>query len=254
MRSTGIRMAAMKLSRPRRCLTGTICLITALIAVSSSAFSLPTALQKRRPLSSVAPFVISAKVHPHHQAITTRLRPIVRGGNNRKNYNDFILKSHADRNFSSIQSAGIVTFPFVVLTKAVLASALAFLKILVREIRTLTLHQKVFFLATFIAGFAVGRNWQRVAFWKRFTDVNDIPNAWFGSSAPLLRGRAVSVSDGDTIRFLHQPTRFHPAAIRKEQTEKTSTTALAIRLCTIDTPETGMSIQRCLFQLTIVCC
>jgi hypothetical protein len=46
-------------------------------------------------------------------------------------------------------------------------------------------------------------------------------------------------SDGDTIRFLHTPTRFHPIDLRKEQEEKASATALPIRICTIDTPETA---------------
>jgi endonuclease YncB( thermonuclease family) len=46
----------------------------------------------------------------------------------------------------------------------------------------------------------------------------------------------VTVSDGDTIRFLHTPTPWHPKALRKG--EKASELAMPIRICTIDTPET----------------
>lgn len=133
---------------------------------------------------------------------------------------------------SKYMQSGLVGVPFI---KAIFKSFLAFTKIIVGEIRTLTFHQKVFFAATLAFGFFLGR---LRPFWKRYTDVNEIPNSMFGKGAPVLRGRAVTVTDGDTIRFLHQPTYFHPAVLRKGKKEKASTTALPIRLCTIDTPET----------------
>ena len=64
----------------------------------------------------------------------------------------------------------------------------------------------------------------------------DIPATMFGNNAPILRGRAISVSDGDTLRFLHAPTWFSPTTLRKN--EKASEVAMPIRVCTIDTPET----------------
>ena len=74
-------------------------------------------------------------------------------------------------------------------------------------------------------------------FWKRFEDTMDIPSSYFGPSAPLVPGRAVSVSDGDTIRFLHTPTPWSRTQLIKGK-EKASSVALPIRICTIDAPET----------------
>lgn len=72
---------------------------------------------------------------------------------------------------------------------------------------------------------------------RRMTSVADIPSDSVGPTAPWLRGRVVSVSDGDTIRFLHAPTWFH--ASKLAENEKMSDVALPIRVCTIDTPETA---------------
>ena len=80
-------------------------------------------------------------------------------------------------------------------------------------------------------GYVLGR---QSPFWQRYTRVTDIPRSRFAPK--ILWGRAVSVSDGDTIRFLHQPTPFHPRRLGKGQ--KASELALPIRICTIDTPET----------------
>mmetsp|Transcript_18652 Transcript_18652/g.26315 ORF Transcript_18652/g.26315 Transcript_18652/m.26315 type:complete len:278 (+) Transcript_18652:65-898(+) len=95
---------------------------------------------------------------------------------------------------------------------------------------------------SFVVGYRVGRMKSTVL--TRFTSVSDIPSSYFGScnakdaaAAPILRGRVVSVSDGDTIRFLHVPTWFHSSKIPKD--EKMSSVALPIRICTIDTPETS---------------
>lgn len=72
---------------------------------------------------------------------------------------------------------------------------------------------------------------------RRMTNVADIPSDHIGLSAPWLRGRVVSVSDGDTVRFLHAPTWFHSSTLKED--EKVSDVALPIRICTIDTPETA---------------
>ena len=73
--------------------------------------------------------------------------------------------------------------------------------------------------------------------WRRFTSVADIAAADVGPTAPWLRGRVLTVSDGDTFRFLHTPTMFSSSTL--SDNEKLSETALAVRVCTIDTPETA---------------
>lgn len=88
-------------------------------------------------------------------------------------------------------------------------------------------------LIAFCIGMYYGRG--RLPF-ARFKQVGDIPSHKFGPRARPLAGRAVSVSDGDTIRLLHTPTPFHPTELAPKQ--RTSTNALAVRICTIDTPET----------------
>lgn len=75
--------------------------------------------------------------------------------------------------------------------------------------------------------------------WKRSKSINDIPTSYYGSKGPWLRGRVVSVSDGDTIRFYHVPTRFSSTTIPNDKTTKISDITLPIRVCTIDTPETA---------------
>ena len=59
-----------------------------------------------------------------------------------------------------------------------------------------------------------------------------------GPDSPWLRGRVVSVSDGDTLRFYHLPTRLlHRATLPKGA--KMSDITIPVRVCTIDTPETA---------------
>ena len=98
---------------------------------------------------------------------------------------------------------------------------------------SLTNGQKLLLGAVFGIGFAFVRV---RPFWKRYIQVADIPSSMFGPYAPVLVGRAVSVTDGDTIRFLHRPTPFHPTSLSPGQ--KKSEFALPIRLCSIDTPGT----------------
>lgn len=110
---------------------------------------------------------------------------------------------------------------------------MTFFRLFAKDMRSLTTRQWVWWTLTLAIGYALGRI---PPFWKRYTNVMDIPRSLY--SDRVLWGRAVSVSDGDTIRFLHQPTRWHPKALRKEKQEKASETALPVRICTIDTPET----------------
>jgi micrococcal nuclease len=86
----------------------------------------------------------------------------------------------------------------------------------------------------FVMGVRVGRI---RPVWKRYNQVLDIPSNSIGSDSSFLKGRAITVSDGDTIRFLHTPTWFHPTSL--QEGEKASEVALAVRICTIDTPETA---------------
>lgn len=103
-----------------------------------------------------------------------------------------------------------------------------------RQFQTMTRSQKLTAFCFLAAGFLLGRT---KPFWTRYTAVIDIPSSYFGPDAPVLTGRAVRVSDGDTIRFLHTPTPFHSKELQKG--EKSSKVALPIRICTIDTPETA---------------
>ncbi|KAL7563250.1 hypothetical protein ACA910_015741 [Epithemia clementina (nom. ined.)] len=106
---------------------------------------------------------------------------------------------------------------------------------------SLSSGQKLFMVIPFALGFAAGR---LRPFWKRYTNILDIPMTFYGPKAPVLVGRAVTVTDGDTIRFLHQPTPWHPSSLETTKTgqnkkPKVSDVALPIRICTIDTPETA---------------
>jgi len=107
-----------------------------------------------------------------------------------------------------------------------------------QELESLTSAQTALLVACCGASFALGFKMGRTQPpWTRLTSVQDIPSVYFGSTAPFLRGRVVSVSDGDTLRFLHAPTWFHPSKVRDG--EKGSEVALPVRICTIDTPETA---------------
>ena len=90
------------------------------------------------------------------------------------------------------------------------------------------------FSSSLALAFAVGFKAGRVQpAWRRFTQVSEISDV--GQNSPFLRGRVLSVSDGDTIRFLHSPTIFSSSHLKEG--EKLSDTALPIRIATIDTPE-----------------
>jgi len=84
--------------------------------------------------------------------------------------------------------------------------------------------------ASLLIGIRVGRI---RPVWRAVTSLQDLSSADIGANAPWMRGTVVSVSDGDTIRLIHCPTIFHsPKNHDKDH-------RLALRLCTIDTPETA---------------
>ena len=97
---------------------------------------------------------------------------------------------------------------------------------------------------SFGIGFKVGR--YQPSIWKRYTQISNISNDKIGYNTPMLRGRVVSVSDGDTIRFLHAPIPYISRSKlknvaegggKKDNKEKLSDVALPIRIATIDAPE-----------------
>lgn len=98
--------------------------------------------------------------------------------------------------------------------------------------------QTMLFGAACVTSFAVGFRAGRIrpAF-QRITCVTDISKADIGPKSPWLTGRAVKVSDGDTLRFYHVPSWFHSA--QPDKGTKLSDQTLPVRICTIDTPETA---------------
>mmetsp|Transcript_40048 Transcript_40048/g.81798 ORF Transcript_40048/g.81798 Transcript_40048/m.81798 type:complete len:304 (-) Transcript_40048:66-977(-) len=158
---------------------------------------------------------------PCSHAASSRLKSSLQLGPNSLHETDFSL-----------------VFASVVPTRGALrklfAGIVALGKVAAREIKELSLFQTFLFVAVFALGVWLG---QVTPFWRRMTSVLDIPTSFFGPTAPFLKGRAVTVSDGDTIRLLHVPTPFSRSVLMKK--EKVSEVALPIRLCTIDAPETA---------------
>jgi len=124
------------------------------------------------------------------------------------------------------------------LSRAIISNAVNTASVIQQEVRQFTPVQSVILIATFLVGLRLGRI---RPFWNRLTSVLDIPSTYFGPKAPILKGIALSVTDGDTIRFLHVPTWFHPKQLskNKRKNEKLSTVCLPVRFCTIDAPETA---------------
>lgn len=94
-------------------------------------------------------------------------------------------------------------------------------------------------------GFCLGR---LPPLFRRYATVQDIPTHYFNNNGNRRwwRGRVVSVTDGDTVRFLHVPTIFHSASSSVATTTTTSSShnklsdcTWSVRICTIDTPETA---------------
>jgi micrococcal nuclease len=88
---------------------------------------------------------------------------------------------------------------------------------------------------SFLMGVRVGRV---RPVWRAYRDVTEISNSAIGPDSPFLHGRAVRISDGDTIRFWHTPSTMFSAKSPPKDA-KVSQVALPIRICTIDTPETA---------------
>jgi micrococcal nuclease len=92
-------------------------------------------------------------------------------------------------------------------------------------------------MASFLLGLKVSRRMIR-PFYRPITSLQDLTSQEIGAQqASWLRGRVVSVSDGDTLRFLHQP--FLSSFFSKNDTQYDKNHLLPIRLCSIDTPETA---------------
>ncbi|CAJ1965033.1 unnamed protein product [Cylindrotheca closterium] len=123
--------------------------------------------------------------------------------------------------------------------QGVMSCATKVLATLFVELKQLSKIQALLFVAIFWIGLTIGRSPSAIGGMalKRFQEASEIPSAFFGPSAPLLRGRVTSCSDGDTIRFLHVPNRFSANKLEKGQTQ--TEYCLPIRLCSMDTPETA---------------
>jgi micrococcal nuclease len=95
-------------------------------------------------------------------------------------------------------------------------------------------------VASFLLGMKVRGRIIR-PFYQPITSLQDLSSKELGlQRASWLRGRVVSVSDGDTIRFLHQPIPFVPHAKKSLSNDAYDKNhLLPIRLCSIDTPETA---------------
>lgn len=143
------------------------------------------------------------------------------------------LHTPAAKTNTSLHAAKIPVFAlgFVPKMLSMLATpVVAFFRIFTKDMGSLTPRQAAWWTATVAGAYGLGR---MPPFWRRYSNVMDIPRSSYGKT---MWGRAVRVSDGDTIRFLHQPTPWHSGGLKKGQ--KSSELALPVRICTIDTPET----------------
>ncbi|OQS00371.1 hypothetical protein THRCLA_05975 [Thraustotheca clavata] len=97
------------------------------------------------------------------------------------------------------------------------------------------LHDKnVQLIGAFTFGLVLGLAIPKVrAPFQRFSTVEEIPNFMFQEQRKI-RAKAISVSDGDTLRVRHLPFLRGPG----NMDGKLSETTMQIRLCAIDTPET----------------
>jgi endonuclease YncB( thermonuclease family) len=90
-------------------------------------------------------------------------------------------------------------------------------------------------LAAFGLGVGLGRKVSSMITFPRITSAHMLQDHQIGPQSSYLKGRVVNVTDGDTFRFYHQPTWFHSSTPKSDT--KLSDQTIAIRVCTIDTPE-----------------
>jgi endonuclease YncB( thermonuclease family) len=193
--------------------------LLACLAGSLTGFALPTA----------ASLDGSHRRHSHKQ--NRRVLSISRGGQQQQHMLDEIQRSTTAL-YAKSKAAATTIWQSPMVTK-LWALLVAFAVTIQAELKALTKNQTLLFVAVFLVGLKFGRS---APITKRYSNAVDVPSAYFGPKAPKISGRCVSVSDGDTLRFLHTPTPFHSSTIKKGQ--KMSAIAMPIRICTIDTPET----------------
>lgn len=90
-------------------------------------------------------------------------------------------------------------------------------------------------VAAFGLGVVAGKRASSSMTFRRITNAHALQDHQIGPQSTKLKGRVVSVSDGDTFRFYHKPTWFHSST--PDSDIKLSDQTIQIRICTIDTPE-----------------
>ena len=105
-----------------------------------------------------------------------------------------------------------------------------------------------FCVLSFGIGFKCGKmtTQQQPIIWKRYNQISDIPATTtiggLKKSSIMLRGKVLSVTDGDTIRILHTPIPMVSSS-KLGNNEKLSDVTLPIRICSIDTPEIAKFVR-----------
>ena len=104
-----------------------------------------------------------------------------------------------------------------------------------------------FCVLSFGIGFKCGKmTTQQPIIWKRYNQISDIPATTtiggLKKSSIMLRGKVLSVTDGDTIRILHTPIPMVSSS-KLGNNEKLSDVTLPIRICSIDTPEIAKFVR-----------
>jgi hypothetical protein len=129
-----------------------------------------------------------------------------------------------------LHAASFLSVPIALLRPVVRLFAL--------PLSTLNAQQRFVFVSLVLGSFLLGRLTVLHHYaLNRVTSLQELSPRHFGPCGTVWRGRVVGVTDGDTFRFLHQPTPWHPD--RLHEGEKLSNTTLPVRIATIDTPETA---------------
>ena len=192
------------------------------------------AISKRKQVAAFAP--LSTVTHLPHTTTTTLQPPTLSHFKPLYDYDLTNTKPSSSALFAkgktkAVASTAVWKLPIV---QQILTFLTKVSKVIFEELQALTPIQKLLFVGVFVLGTRMGGS--GILNLKRYKEAVDIPSGQFGPKAKFIKGRVVSVSDGDTFRFYHVPTPLHPSTLKKGQ--KVSEVAMPIRICTFDTPET----------------